>query len=83
MNRTAGFFFTVVEDALWHDILLHITRLTDPPKQGDYENLTIFRLSSVLPGDELKSEIDRLLNRVRDDAKFAHDWRNRRIGSFP
>jgi hypothetical protein len=79
LNQTAGFFFGVVEDVLWNDVLLHITRLTDPSKQGEYQNLTLFRLPSVLANGELKSEISRLLNQARTDSEFARDWRNRRI----
>jgi hypothetical protein len=48
LNETAGFFFRVVQDVLWDDILLHIARLTDPPKQGVYENLTLLRLPSLI-----------------------------------
>ena len=38
LNETARFFFRVVQDVLWDDVLLHIARLTDPAKQNRFEN---------------------------------------------
>ncbi len=32
LNGRAPFFFRVVQVVLWDDVLLHIARLTDPPK---------------------------------------------------
>src|SRR5579862_352192 len=41
LNRNAAFFFRVVEDSLWEDVLLHISRLTDPIRSGGNENLSV------------------------------------------
>jgi hypothetical protein len=79
LNRATGFFFRVVEDVLWDDVLLHIARLTDPAKQGIYENLTLRRLPSLFTDPKLKSELGKLVNRVDTESAFARDWRNRRI----
>jgi hypothetical protein len=79
LNQATGFFFRVVEDVLWDDVLLHIARLTDPAKQGIYENLTLRRLPSLFNDPKLKSELTRLVNKLDTESEFARDWRNRRI----
>jgi hypothetical protein len=82
LNRATGFFFGVLEDVLWADILLHIARLTDPctqGKHGKYENLTLRRLPDLFTDPKLKSELNKLLNEVQTASAFVPGWRNRRI----
>lgn len=78
LNRAAPFFFRVVQDSLWEDIILHIARLTDPPRTGTKENLTI-RLLPELAREELRGELVRLVDTSTRAAGFCRDWRNRRI----
>lgn len=79
LNETAGFFFGVVQDVLWKDVLLHIARLTDPAKQGKYENLTLFQLPNIVPKPELVIELCQLIEVAKTSSKFARDWRNKRL----
>jgi hypothetical protein len=44
LNRVAPLWFSVVQKALQHEIVLHITRLTDPPGSGSGKKLTLKRL---------------------------------------
>ena len=48
LNESAAFFFRIVQDTLLENILLHITRLTDPPRQGPFENLTLLQLPAAV-----------------------------------
>ena len=41
LNKAAPAFFKVVQDSLWEDTIIHIARLTDPPKSAGKDNLTI------------------------------------------
>ena len=41
LNQAAPYFFRIVQDSLWEDVLLHIARLTDPPKSAGKSNLTV------------------------------------------
>lgn len=34
LNRSAGYFFLIVQDTLWDDILLHLSRLSGPAQTG-------------------------------------------------
>lgn len=79
LNRSAGFFFGVVQDVLWHDILLHIARLTDPPKQNRFENLSLTRLPEMVPDVCLANELRGLLETALQLSEFAREWRNKHI----
>lgn len=79
LNETAGFFFRVVQDVLWDDVLLHIARLTDPARQGRFENLTTSRLEDAFQNTEVGPELSRAMGVVKSRSRFAREWRNRRI----
>jgi hypothetical protein len=79
LNQTAAFFFRVVQDTLWHDALLQVARLTDPPVTAGKSNLTLRRLPSALPAGSLRDEVDALVSQTLSEAAFARDWRNRRL----
>lgn len=50
LNQAAPAFFKIVQDAMWEDILLHICRLTDPPKsRRGKHTLTLRRLPDLVP----------------------------------
>lgn len=78
LNRAAGAFFKVVQDTLWEDILLHISRLTDSPRSAGKNNLTLRRLPELLT-PELRPSVERLLRECLTKCEFARDWRMRRI----
>lgn len=79
LNRTAGLFFRIVQDALWEDALLHLARLTDPPCSAGKKNLTLLRLPLLVDDDDLRGQLDTLLTQAQVKTAFARDWRNRHI----
>lgn len=79
LNQAAGLFFRVVEDSLWEDTLLHLSRMTDTARTGKKSNLTIQRLPSLIADQALASEIKALVDTAVTKSTFARDWRNRRI----
>jgi hypothetical protein len=78
LNKTAGTFLWIVEDALWDNVLLHIARLTDPSKRGAKRTLTLQELPRLV-APELRRAVQTRLAQVLEAAKFARDWRNRRL----
>jgi hypothetical protein len=87
LNWSSGSFFRVCQDVLAYDILLEISRLTDPKQTGKgkiaRDNLTLERLSSSideLKFPKLKDEIERLLPEAKDKCNFARVLRNK-LGS--
>lgn len=79
LNHAAGFFFRIVQDVLWENVLLHLSRLTDPERTGKKENLTICILPPLINDEDLKRSVYDSVEEVKDKSKFARDWRNRRI----
>jgi hypothetical protein len=79
LNKAAGLFSRIVQDALWESVLLDLTRLTDPIKTGGKSNLTIAKLPELCEEPALGSEISELTEIALKATKFARDWRNRHI----
>ena len=79
LNRAASGFFSMLQDRLWDDTLLHIARLTDLPRTGRKENLTVCRLPEHITAEEPKKAVQAKIDVVLPKIEFARDWRNRRI----
>jgi hypothetical protein len=79
MNEAAPFFFRIVEDILWENIVLSISRITDPAKTGDKENLSVQMLPSLIKELKLKTEVQSLVDESLIKVKFCKDWRNKRL----
>ncbi|MGD0400848.1 MAG: hypothetical protein ABSC04_18280 [Syntrophobacteraceae bacterium] len=79
LNKTAPIFFRIVGDSLWEATVLHIARLTDPPKSVGKANLTINALSSLISDPQLSMKISELTQKAVLAAEFCRDWRNRHI----
>ncbi|UCF05216.1 MAG: hypothetical protein JSV33_15060 [bacterium] len=79
LNEAAAFFFRVVQDVLWEDVLLHIARLTDPPKSAGRPNLTINRLAELIPDPIVAEDVHNLVNTAIQKCSFAREWRNRHL----
>ena len=78
-NQSAPLFFRIVQDALWEDTLLHIAKLTDPPKSVGKDNLTIQLLHGLIKENSLSASIANLCTIAIEKAAFCRDWRNRHI----
>lgn len=79
LNETASQFFYIVEKSLWNTILIHITRLTDPPQFRNRKNLSLEQLSVLLSDHKLKSKLATNIKEAIEKSKFCRDWRNRLI----
>ena len=79
LNATAPNFFVHYEDSVWRETLLHLCRLTDPPKSVGKNNLTVLRLPSVIDDAKLMAKVQQEAQAAAQAAAFARDWRHRRI----
>jgi hypothetical protein len=80
LNNAAPHFFRMVQDRLWEAVLLHIARLTDRPESfRGKTNLTLQNLPALIDDKKLKEEVKKQCDAAVTAAKFALDWRNRRI----
>jgi hypothetical protein len=82
LNRAAPYFFRMIQDRLWETAVLHLARLTDPPKsmgQQDKQNLTIQNLPELINDAMTKAEVISLNEIALKETEFCRDWRNRYI----
>jgi len=79
LNEVAGFFFLLIQEVLWEDIILHIARLTDPPQSVGKDNLTLLRLAEAVHDPALSAQIASLVEQARTEAEFARVWRHRHL----
>ncbi len=78
LNSVAPFFFHIVQDTIWDDVILNSARLTGPKQSNGKDNLTLLRLPDALPGT-LAKEVQSIVSTAAPKWKFAHDHRNRRL----
>ena len=67
----------MVQDQQFESNMLHLARLTDPPRTGKKKNLTVCNLPELLEDGALKQELSALLEVVKRKTEFCRDWRNR------
>ncbi|PKN76669.1 MAG: hypothetical protein CVU52_03690, partial [Deltaproteobacteria bacterium HGW-Deltaproteobacteria-10] len=78
LNQSAPVFFKIVQDSLWENIILHLARLTDPPKSAGKNNLTIQRLLDLVD-TSIRETISGQIRYAKEKTRFCRDWRNRHI----
>ena len=86
LNAAGGAFMWDVQQILWRDLLLHVTRLTDPATMGRHENLSVQALPPFCQRPQLQAEypelhavVQALVDTAVAGAAAPRDWRNRRI----
>ncbi len=79
LNKTAPLFFHHLQGVLWEDVLLHLCRVTDPPKSAGRANLTLRGLPSLVSDAKLRAELEKQVALAQKKTEFARDWRNRRL----
>jgi hypothetical protein len=80
LKATALLLFQSIEESMLFDILLSITRLTDPSKSFGKENLSFENLLEEIPDNPLRIEIKNLLSQIKQKAKDIEIWRNKKLG---
>ncbi len=83
LNSTAPMFFGIVQDLLWHDTVLGISRLAGPASTGHgknkKQNLSIRQIPDLLTDHHLRGEVEVLVEEAARRSGFAMDWRNRHL----
>lgn len=79
LNRAAPSMIRTVQDTLWEDVLLHLARLTDPPRSTGKANLSVHYLASLLVGSPIGVNTQIAADSALAACGFARDWRNRRL----
>lgn len=79
LNASSPFFFRVVQETLWYETLLGISRLPGPTTTAGKENLSVRRLMPLISSSELRSEVADLIGDIDAVTAFAMEWRNKYI----
>lgn len=83
LNRAASNFFYFLNQLFFEDAMLHLCRLSDPPKTrlrtGDRDNLSVLALSALVSDPVLKASVGTKTGQVRKSCEFARKWRNQRL----
>jgi hypothetical protein len=80
LNDTAPYFFHLLQDILWENVVLHLARLTDPPTslgKKDRANLSIQALPAFVTDQTFHGMVTTKVKVAIDATEFARDWRNR------
>lgn len=79
MNSAAPSFCGMLQEMMWESVLLHVARLTDPPKSANRTNLTIQSLARLIGHADTKAKVESLTQEALAASAFCRDWRNRRL----
>jgi hypothetical protein len=81
LNRAAGGFFRMVQDVMWEDALLHLTRLTESrhSRRGQNDVLSIRGLAPLIDKPDVRKAVLKAVSTAVKRTEFARDWRNRHI----
>ena len=79
INTFSGPFMSDVQQGFRRDLLLHITRLTDPVESGGKQNITVRRLPDFRDDQKLLARVESFAATATKNAESARDWRNQRI----
>jgi len=79
MNEAAASFFGHLESEKWESILLHLARLTDPPRSAGKFNLTVQSFPDLIQDADLRVVLTSKVQVAVQAAMFCRDWRNRRL----
>lgn len=77
LNSSASFFFWIVQETLWFETLLGISRLAGPALTGKNENLSFFRLPLLISDPVLQKEVGAQLVALEEASVFVVPWRNK------
>ncbi|MGF6329612.1 hypothetical protein ABH909_002490 [Pseudomonas sp. BS3782 TE3695] len=79
LNKAAPALFRTVQDSLWENLLLHLARLTDPPRSVGKSNLSLRRLQEAVIGSPVETDVEASTSKAVTATAFARDWRHRKL----
>lgn len=82
LNRSAGYLFLIIQDTMWDDLLLHISRLVGQKSTFGKANLTIQRIPDLIQDGNLQGRIAPLVSACIAHCIFVADHRNKRLAHY-
>lgn len=82
LQSTGGYFFIEAHRVFANDVILRLSRLTDPARQGRQENLSLYALLDDISDPTLKSKIKNLIEEAKAKIAPLKEHRHKRIAHF-
>lgn len=82
LNQVAPNFFYVVHQLFFVDAMLHLCRMTDPPRASNKDqspNLTILAVAELIPDEFLRETVRIAAEEARKKCEFARPWRSKKL----
>lgn len=82
LNECASVFFLIIQDVLLDEVMLSLSKLTDPAKTGKNENMSLEQLQTLLEayGDAIHASKSRLiLDKLHDQCAPFRNWRDKQL----
>lgn len=79
LNSVASNFFYFLNKLFFEDALLHLCRLTDPPRSCGRNTLSGMRLVEEVADPALRSAVQTKADIAKNRCDFARDWRNQNL----
>lgn len=84
-NKCARAFFHLIQHVIPREIIVTISKLTDPSRTGEKENLSLKQLQKLVevPGEnQLALDLRKLLDNLHNKTQAFRKWRNKKIAHF-
>ena len=82
LNSTGRHFFFEVHRAFVNDVLLRLSRLTDPARQGQHDNLSLWALLDDICDPCIRFRIKKLIEDAEGKIRPLKQHRDKRIAHF-
>ena len=82
MNNTAPFFFAMIQEVLWKNIISGVERVTGQQEAGSNKNMNILAIPEFISDQKLKELVEIKIKTILEKTNFCRDWRNRMIAYY-
>lgn len=82
LNECASTFFYTIQHMLIGDVQIALSKLTDPPRTGANENLSLEQLQERIEKQnetKLQTSLRRILDELKQKCQIFRTWRNKRL----
>jgi hypothetical protein len=82
LNECARAFFYIIQDVIFGEVLVALSKLTDPARTGKRENLSLEQLQQRVEMQEEKQfavHLKNILNNLHNKCQAFREWRNKKL----
>ena len=81
LNKSSPGFFSLVERVFLRDIILHISRMSDPASTGTGKNLSVQQLldRKIVKDSSLHNDLEHQIDKVKKASESFRFWRNKTL----